>query len=54
MTIALQVLDGGADVALPHVADQMTDPGFKPIVDQLLVHEREVERKQNDWLAKQK
>ncbi len=54
MSVALQILDGGTDAALLHVADQMTDPGFKPIVDQLLVHEREVERKQSEWLAKQR
>jgi len=52
--VAMQILDGGTDAALAHVADEMTDPGFKPIVDQLLAHEREVERKQNEWLAKQK
>ena len=51
--IALQVLDGGSDAGLPRVGDRMSDPMFKPFLDPSLAHEREIERRQNDWLAKQ-
>ncbi|MBI3401163.1 MAG: creatininase family protein [Acidobacteria bacterium] len=54
VTIALQILDGGTDAALPRVADGMTAPGFKPLVDQSLAHDLAVERKQTEWLVKQK
>jgi creatinine amidohydrolase/Fe(II)-dependent formamide hydrolase-like protein len=54
VTVARQVIDGGTDAALPRVADGMTAPGFKPLVDQSLAHDLAVERKQNDWIAKQK
>lgn len=32
----------------------MSAPGFKPLVDQSLAHDILVERKQNEWLARQK
>jgi hypothetical protein len=54
IAVARQVLDGGTDAALPRVADGMTSPAFKPLVDQSLAHDLMIERKQADWLAKQK
>ena len=52
--IALRVLEGAPDSALPRVADGMNDPDVRRIMDAVLAHERENERRQAEWLAKQR
>jgi len=53
VNVVLKVLDGGRDEGA-RVADRlMADPGIRRVVDRALEHEREIEKKQTDWLAKQ-
>lgn len=50
----LSVLDGRAHQG-PRVADRpMSDPTFRRVVEAALEHERQIERKQVEWLAKQR
>jgi hypothetical protein len=52
--LVLSVLDGGADQG-PRVADRPTsDSAFRRVVEAALEHERQIERKQVEWLAKQR
>jgi hypothetical protein len=51
--LALNVLDGGSAQG-PRVADRpRSDPAFRRVVEAALEHERQIERKQAEWLAKQ-
>ena len=54
VSAAPDVLNEAADSASPRVPNLASDPGFKPIADQSLEHERVVERRQAGWLAKHK
>lgn len=48
----LKMLDGTLDRSAPRVTDlDASDPTFKAIIDASLTHERDVERKESDWLA---
>jgi creatinine amidohydrolase len=52
--LALNVLDGGSAQG-PRVADRpRSDPAFRRVVEAALEHERRIERKQAEWLAKQR
>jgi len=52
--LVLNVLDGGSDQG-PRVAHRPTsDPAFKGVIEAALEHERQIERKQAEWLAKQR
>lgn len=53
--VAMNVLDGASDVGLPRFSDGATaDPDVKRVVELSLAHEREVEQKETDWLARQR
>jgi creatinine amidohydrolase/Fe(II)-dependent formamide hydrolase-like protein len=53
VNVVLKVLDGGPDEGA-RVADRlMADPGIRRVVDRSLEHEREIEKRQTDWLARQ-
>ena len=49
---ALDILNGTADSEMPRIADLAADPAFKPLVDEVLEHDRFAEQRQADWLAK--
>jgi creatinine amidohydrolase/Fe(II)-dependent formamide hydrolase-like protein len=50
--LVLNVLEGGSAQG-PLVADRaMSDPAFRRVVEAALEHERQIERKQAEWLAK--
>jgi len=52
--LVLRVLDGGSDRG-PRVADRMaSDTAFRGVVEAALEHERRVEQRQADWLAKRR
>jgi creatinine amidohydrolase/Fe(II)-dependent formamide hydrolase-like protein len=52
--LVLRVLDGGTDQG-PRVADRpLSDPTFRRVVEAALEHERQVEQRQADWLAKRR
>jgi len=52
--VVLNVLDGGSDRG-PRVADRPTsDLAFRRVVEAALEHERQIERKQAEWLAKRR
>jgi creatinine amidohydrolase len=52
--LVLKVLDGGSDQG-PRVAHRPTsDPAFRGVIEAALEHERQIERKQAEWLAKQR
>src|SRR5262245_29929396 len=52
---ALKILDGVPDSALPRVADVMAaDPDIKAIIEASLEHDRQVERRQTEWLSRQR
>jgi hypothetical protein len=50
---ALHVLDGAPDAALPRAATQLLgDPDVSQVVSASLEHERQIERRQSEWLAR--
>jgi creatinine amidohydrolase/Fe(II)-dependent formamide hydrolase-like protein len=52
--VVVRVLDGGSDQG-PRVADRLTsDPAFGRVVEAALEHERQIERRQVEWLAKRR
>jgi hypothetical protein len=52
--LVLRVLDGGTDQG-QRVADRpLSDPTFRRVVEAALEHERRVEQRQADWLAKRR
>jgi creatinine amidohydrolase/Fe(II)-dependent formamide hydrolase-like protein len=52
--LVLRVLDGGSDRG-PRVADRLaSDPAFRRVVEAALEHERRVEQRQVEWLAKRR
>jgi len=52
--LVLKVLDGGSAQG-PRVADRPTsDPAFRRVIESALEHEGQIERKQAEWLAKQR
>ena len=52
--LVLRVLDGGTDQG-PRVADRLaSDPTFRRVVEAALEHERRVEQRQVEWLAKRR
>jgi hypothetical protein len=52
--LVLNVLDGGSTQG-SLVADRPTsDPAFRRVVEAALEHELQIERKQVEWLAKQR
>jgi creatinine amidohydrolase/Fe(II)-dependent formamide hydrolase-like protein len=52
--VVLNVLEGGSAQG-PRVADRpRSDPAFRRVVEGALEHERRIERKQAEWLAKQR
>lgn len=50
--VALDILNGASDSGMSRVADLANDPSFKPIVDKALEHDRAIEKRQADWLAR--
>jgi creatinine amidohydrolase/Fe(II)-dependent formamide hydrolase-like protein len=54
VALVLNVLDGGSAQG-PRVADRpRSDPAFGRVVEAALEHERQIERKQAEWLLKQR
>jgi creatinine amidohydrolase len=54
VNVVLKVLDGGSDAG-PRSADRSTaEPAFRRVVEAALEYERQIERKQAEWLAKQR
>jgi hypothetical protein len=52
--LVLNVLNGGSDQG-PRVAHGPTsDPAVRGVIQAALEHEQEIERKQAEWLAKQR
>lgn len=51
-SIALQVLDGASIADLKRLADRAAD--FPAIVARSVTHERDVERRESEWLARQR
>jgi creatinine amidohydrolase/Fe(II)-dependent formamide hydrolase-like protein len=52
--VVLKVLDGGSAQG-PRVAERPTsDPAFRRVIEAALEHEAQIERKQAEWLAKQR
>jgi creatinine amidohydrolase len=52
--VVLKVLDGGSAEG-PRVAERLTpDPAFRRVIEAALEHETQIERKQAEWLAKQR
>jgi len=52
--VVVRVLEGGSDQG-PRVADRLTsDPAFGRVVEAALEHERQIERRQVEWLAKRR
>ena len=51
--LVLRVLEGGSSQG-PRVADRpASDPAFKRVVEAAIEHERRIEQRQAEWLAKQ-
>jgi len=52
--VVLKVLDGAPTSALPRVWDRVAaDPDSKQVIDASLEHDKQIERKQADWLMHQ-
>jgi creatinine amidohydrolase/Fe(II)-dependent formamide hydrolase-like protein len=50
---ALKILDGAPDAALTRIADQTAaNPDVAKLVGASLEHERQIEQRQNEWIAK--